>query len=95
MNPNVLELDPNDERDCYWDAENDTIATGGAAWSSVAISPVGTPALTIGVPVNTTTRTMANVKGIALGSLHELICKVTLTSGQKIERSRYVKGVNQ
>jgi hypothetical protein len=92
MNPNVVELDPNDFRDCYWDLENDTIAS--AAWTSAAISPAGTPALTIGAPVNTTTRTTARVSGIALGALHELTCKVTCTSGQKIERSRYVKGVN-
>ena len=92
MNPNVVELDPNDERDCYWDVENDTIAS--AVWSSTAISPAGTPALTLGAPVNTTTRTTANVSGIALGALHELVCTVTLASGQVIERSRYVKGVN-
>lgn len=92
MNPNVVELDPADERDCYWDLENDTIAS--AAWSSTLISPVGSPALTIGVPVNTSTRTTARVSGIALNALHELICKITCTSGQKIERSRYVKGVN-
>jgi hypothetical protein len=92
INPNVVELDPNDERDCYWDVDNDTIAS--AAWSSALVSPAGTAALTIGVPVNTSTRTKANVKGTALDSLHQLTCKITCTSGQKIERSRYVKGVN-
>lgn len=92
INPNVVELDPSDSRDMYWDVVNDTIAS--AAWSSTAISPAGTTALTIGVPVNTATRTTARISAIALDALHELKCTITLTSGQIIQRSRYVKGVN-
>ena len=92
MNPNVVELDPNEERPCYWDLENDTVAS--AAWSSSVVSPAGASALTIGVPVNTSTRTTALVSDIQLGAMHELVCNITCTSGQKIERSRYVKGVN-
>jgi hypothetical protein len=92
INPNVVELDPADSRDMYWDVENDTIAS--AVWSSALISPAGTAALTIGAPVNTATRTKARVSGITLDSLHELKATITLTSGQVIQRSRYVKGVN-
>lgn len=93
MNPNVVELDPNDQRDVYWEVVGDTIAS--AIWSSAVISPAGTPALTISAPTNTTTRSTVRVSGIALGAKHYLTCKLTLTSGQVIERSRVVYGAEQ
>jgi hypothetical protein len=48
----------------------------------------------IGAPVNTSTRSTARVSGIALGAKHELLTKITMGSGQKIERSRILFGVN-
>lgn len=92
MNPNPIEIDPGDGRNLYWDVENDTIVS--AVWTSQAISPAGTPALTIGAPVNTSTRTMAKVSGIVLAAKHELTTSITLASGQVIQRSRILVGVN-
>lgn len=93
MNPNVQELDPLAETDCYWDLVNDTVAS--AAWTSTAISPAGTSALTIGTPVNTSTRTRARISGGSLGSIHRLTTVVTGASGQKLVGSRYLKIVRQ
>ena len=93
LNENIINLDPSDHRDCYWDVVNDTIAS--AAWTSTLISPAGSPALTIGAPTNTANRTTARVSGIAAGAKHLLKCVVTLTSGQLISRSRIVYGATQ
>jgi hypothetical protein len=91
MNPIVVELDPGDERDMYWDVVNDTIVS--AAWSSIKKEDA-TINLTLGTPVNTSTRTTCRVSDIELGALHELIVTITMTSGQIIQRSRHIKGVN-
>lgn len=93
VNDNILELDPSDERDCYWDVENDAIAS--AAWTSSVISPSGATALTLGAPANTTTRTTCRISAIQAGAKHYVKVLITLASGQKIARSRMVYGARQ
>lgn len=93
LNENIINLDPSDFRDGFWDVVNDTIAS--AAWSSSVISPSDATALTLGAPVNTPTTTTCRISGIQDGAKHYVKVVVTLTGGQKIARSRIVYGARQ